>query len=1433
MKKILSILSFLIPAAFLGQVTTTTLSSSGSFVVPCGVTSITVQCWGGGGGGGAATGKPAGGGGGAGGAFSQSVIAVSAGVTINYTVGTGGSGSSTGTGSTGGNTTFFGVIASGGVGGAGATVNSTSGAGGTGSSAGSVGTTIHAGGSGGTGSSGSTAGGGGGSAGTTAVGGNGGATTAGSGGATGGAAGGAGGSGSAGSNGTVPGGGGGGGQTSVNNDKSGGDGANGQIVLSYSGAATANAGADQAPTGCVTTATLAGNSVAGYSGYWTCVNNCGVTITTPTLNSSTVTGLIVNQPVTLRWTLTETATGCVTGYDDVIITATNCPPSNDNACSASSVTVNSTYANCTLQTGGTVLGATASGLALGACGGTADDDVWFKFTATNSTQIISLNNVAGSVTDMYFSVHSGACGSLGAALLCSDPNSGTVSGLTVGTTYYIRVYTYTSTSGQTSTFSVCVTPPCSTPANDDACNATALTVNSSSVCTTQTAGTICGATASGQGLGSCSGTADDDVWYKFVATNTSQNISLNNLNGSTTDMYFMVYSGTCSSLGTAILCSDPESNTVTGLTVGNTYYIRVFTYTSTSGQNTTFSVCVSTPCAAPANDNACNATLLTVNSTSVCTSQTAGSICGATASGQALGTCFGTADDDVWYKFVATNSTQSISLNNITGSTSDMYFIVYGGTCSSLGTEILCSDPESNTVSGLTVGNTYYIRVYTYTSTGGQTSTFSVCVTSPCTAPTNDNACSATLLTVNSSTACTSQTAGSVCGATASGQALGTCFGTADDDIWYKFVATNSTQSISLNNITGSTSDMYFIVYGGTCSSLGTEILCSDPESNTVSGLTVGNTYYIRVYTYTSTGGQTSTFSVCVTSPCAAPANDNACNATVVTPNSMASCTLQTAGSVCGATASGQTLGSCSGTADDDVWFKFVANNATQYISLNNITGSTSDMYFMVYSGTCSSLGTAILCSDPESNTLTGLTVGATYYIRVFTYTSTSGQTSTFSVCISAPCPAPSNDEPCSATTATVNSAATCSVTTPGTICGATTSTASIGACGGTADDDVWFKFTATASNMSISLLNVAGSTTDLYHAVYWGTCGALGTELLCSDPNSSSLTGLIIGHTYYIRIYSYTSTSGQTTSFDLCIYPTPPPPSNITCAQMSPFCSGTPIVFQAQSGGGYAAGGPNYGCLSTQPNPTWFYLQIATPGTMAIDLSANSDVDFALWGPYANLSAAQAACSSYPTPLDCSYSSSNIEQMNIANALVGEVYAVLVTNYANVVQQITLNQAGGATATTNCAIVTLPIGLLSFNVALNSNEQAEVNWITETEVNNDYFEVQRSADSYNWEVIGTKKGQGNTTNKTSYQFLDKAPLGGVSYYRLKQVDFDKKFTYTNIAPLDLSKVTEGITNLHPNPTNDFVTCDLYAKSRGNVDIELIDYTDHTVYSRT
>jgi hypothetical protein len=109
----------------------------------------------------------------------------------------------------------------------------------------------------------------------------------------------------------------------------------------------------------------------------------------------------------------------------------------------------------------------------------------------------------------------------------------------------------------------------------------------------------------------CGGSADDDVWFGFVATSNTHSVSLNNINGSTTDLYHSVYAGTCGSPGTPIVCSDPNSSSLTGLTIGSTYFIRVYTRTATIGQNTSFSVCVTTPpvlgpCGNVANNDYCS-----------------------------------------------------------------------------------------------------------------------------------------------------------------------------------------------------------------------------------------------------------------------------------------------------------------------------------------------------------------------------------------------------------------------------------------------------------------------------------------------------------------------------------------------------------------------------------------------------------------------------------------------------------------------------------------------------------------------------------------------------------------------------------------------------------------------------------------------------------
>ena len=109
------------------------------------------------------------------------------------------------------------------------------------------------------------------------------------------------------------------------------------------------------------------------------------------------------------------------------------------------------------------------------------------------------------------------------------------------------------------------------------------------------------------------------------------------------------------------------------------------------------------------------------------------------------------------------------------------------------------------------------------------------------------------------------------------------------------------------------------------------------------------------------------------------------------------------------------------------------------------------------------------------------------------------------------------NDECINATIAPVNISTTCTQTVSGTVIGATASTEP-NACFGTSDDDVWFQFTATSTTHTISLLNITGSTTDLFHVLYSGSCGAL-TQLYCSDPNASTANNLVVGQTYFVRV--------------------------------------------------------------------------------------------------------------------------------------------------------------------------------------------------------------------------------------------------------------------------------------------------------------------------
>ncbi|MDG1778219.1 MAG: GEVED domain-containing protein [Flavobacteriaceae bacterium] len=251
-------------------------------------------------------------------------------------------------------------------------------------------------------------------------------------------------------------------------------------------------------------------------------------------------------------------------------------------------------------------------------------------------------------------------------------------------------------------------------ANDDCSSAIALTVNSDLACGTVTSGSVEFATDSGVTNSTCYGTEDDDVWYSFVATSEAHVVSLSNVSGSsTTDMYHVLYAGDCNTLGDAIKCSDSDTSETTELTIGDTYYVQVFTYTSAPGQNTNFDICVGTPPPPPANDSCDTATV--VDTLPFVSNGDASS---ATNNNGFIVDCGGAMNDGVWYTFTPTVSGTIDLVIDPTGW--DPEIAVYTGscgvfTCVDFADNGGMSDSESLSIA-ITAGTQYFVNLGHFSS---------------------------------------------------------------------------------------------------------------------------------------------------------------------------------------------------------------------------------------------------------------------------------------------------------------------------------------------------------------------------------------------------------------------------------------------------------------------------------------------------------------------------------------------------------------------------------------------------------------------------------------------------------------------------------------------------------------------------------------------
>lgn len=512
--------------------------------------------------------------------------------------------------------------------------------------------------------------------------------------------------------------------------------------------------------------------------------------------------------------------------------------------------------------------------------------------------------------------------------------------------------------------------------------------------------------------------------------------------------------------------------------------------------------------------------------------------------------------NDVWFKFVYTIQMDSLKVIPQNDDVYDVVLELFSGSCAAL-TTIACADnaePNSNNQTegfllsslGLIPGNTYYFRVYGW---NGTECNFTAWLKSGIPLPPDNDICSA-----NTQIFAGTTTGGTTVSATQSlpPSSCGGFTSTTANDVWFRFLKSATMDSLIVYPDIA-TLDLILEVRTGTCAA-SSLLSCSDAtgaggiEKIALSSLTNGTTYLVRVYGYNNTSGD---FAIRIKS---APSNDNCAGAQLVNPQT--TCPNLTIFTTVDATQSlaAITCNGFTGAADDDVWFRFVAAANIDTFFVYPI--GTFDPVVDLRTGTCASSAT-IRCSDDPVNSsaiekvyVGGLTAGATYYIRIYSYGNIAGTPGTFRVCLrQTSVVLPSNDECPSSTVLTPGG-----VINNGNNVNATQSLAPI-LCNGftsTSALDVWYQFTKT--DQTDTLIVTPGGTFDAIVDLRNNAC-TNGISLACSDlPGNAAerilLTGLNNGETYLVRIYGWAGSTGTYTirltdaisapANDECFAPTP-----------------------------------------------------------------------------------------------------------------------------------------------------------------------------------------------------------------------------------------------------------------------------------------------------
>jgi hypothetical protein len=345
-----------------------------------------------------------------------------------------------------------------------------------------------------------------------------------------------------------------------------------------------------------------------------------------------------------------------------------------------------------------------------------------------------------------------------------------------------------------------------------------------------------------------------------------------------------------------------------------------------------------------------------------------------------------------------------------------------------------------------------------------------------------------------------------------------------------------------------------------------------------------------------------------------------------------------------------------------------------------------------------------------------------------------------------------------------------------------------------------------------------------------------------------------------------------------------PPPSPPTDCLGAVPMCNNV-TESPTNNSGIPDLGNGNRGCLGGENGGSWYSLNVAQDGQMAFNINYTSifflfgfipiavaDYDFAIWGPYGPYAPVVGAasdtasltpiCPPSTAPIRCDASLADILtgstglQINPAlavsqgafgnqfvrhlNVTTGQVYLLYVTpNFGNSPYTITWNNTPTVPNPDPLPDFTegddmlvcgpLPVEMLYFD-AKPSEQQVHVSWATASEMHSDFFEVQRSADGISFLPIGRVQAAGYSQGAIQYGFIDDAPLPGLSYYRLRQVDTDATWAFSRAVPVRFqSNVNSTGLDLYPNPANESVTLGFDLSNESGVVWRIMDTSGRLV----